>query len=74
MVHVGKLIKQTLEEQGYSVAWFASELCCSTPNVYKIFDKESIDLLLLWRISLILHYNFFSVCSDVIICEEKRRK
>jgi hypothetical protein len=64
MIHIGYLIKQTLEKQGRSVSWFASQLCCSRPNVYKIIDKDSIDIGLLWKISHILHHNFFKDCSD----------
>ncbi|MCX4291558.1 MAG: hypothetical protein OSJ36_07210 [Odoribacter sp.] len=59
MVHVGQLIEQILREQGRSVTWFAARLCCSRPNVYKIFHRENIDVYLLWRISDILEYDFF---------------
>lgn len=58
-IHVGQLIQHTLHEQGRSVTWFAAQLCCTRPNVYKIFVKESIDTLLLWRICQILNYDFF---------------
>ena len=59
MIHVGRLIEDKLHEQGRTVTWFAAQLCCTRPNVYKIFSKESIDTYLLWRISCILEYNFF---------------
>ena len=36
MIHIGKLIEKTLHEQGRSVTWFAIQLCCTRPNVYKI--------------------------------------
>lgn len=66
MIHVGKLIEKTLHEQGRSVTWFAMQLCCTRPNVYKIFRKENIDIHLLWRISCILNHNFFKDISDSI--------
>lgn len=59
MIQVGHLIEETLRKQGRTVAWFASQLCCTRPNVYKIFSKRSIDTCLLWRISNILEHDFF---------------
>ena len=58
-MHIGNLIKQQLEEQGRSVVWFARKLSYSRTNVYKIFEKPSIDTSLLLRISSILNYDFF---------------
>lgn len=59
MIHVGRLIERELHEQGRTVTWFAAQLCCTRPNVYKIFSKESIDTYLLWRISRVLRHDFF---------------
>ena len=66
MIHAGQLIERTLHEQGRTVTWFASQLCCTRPNVYKIFRKENIDIHLLWRISCILGHDFFRDLSDSI--------
>lgn len=65
MIHVGRLIEQTLREQGRSVTWFAARLYCSRPNVYKIFHRENIDISLLWRISDVLEHDFFRDLSLV---------
>ena len=64
MIHAGILIKQTLQNQGRTVTWFAAQLCCTRPNIYKIFQKENIDIHLLWRISSILEHDFFLDISD----------
>lgn len=66
MIHAGQLIERILHDQGRSVTWFAAQLCCTRPNVYKIFHKENIDIQLLWRISCILNHNFFRDLSDTI--------
>lgn len=66
IIHIGQLIQQTLHEQGRSVTWFASKLCCTRPNVYKIFAKESIDTSLLWRICHVLDYDFFQIFSAAL--------
>lgn len=63
MIHIGQLIEQTLKEQGRTVTWFAGQLCCTRPNVYKIFKKDNMDIKLLVRISDILQVDFFSVYS-----------
>lgn len=64
MKHLGEAIKEELDRQERSVAWFARKLSCDRSNVYRIFQKESIDTGLLIRISVILQYNFFSELSD----------
>ena len=61
MIHIGKLIEEELRRQERSVTWFADKLCCERTNVYSIFKRQSIDTVLLLRISLVLHRNFFSV-------------
>ncbi|HJF06738.1 MAG TPA: XRE family transcriptional regulator [Phocaeicola coprocola] len=63
MEHIGQLIRQELRRQERSVAWFARQLSCDRSNIYRIFQKESIDTYLLVRISIILQYNFFSTLS-----------
>ena len=69
MEHIGQLIRQELRRQERSVAWFARQLSCDRSNIYRIFQKESIDTYLLVRISIILQYNFFSTLS---LCIEKQ--
>ena len=57
---IGSLIEKKLREQGRTVTWFATALHCDRTNVYKIFQKSSIDSSMLYRISCILGYDFFS--------------
>lgn len=63
-MHIGKLIHLNLLKKGMTVTQFASALYCTRANVYKIFNKESIDTRLLERISTILEYNFFKDLSE----------
>lgn len=62
-MHIGKHIEKIVHEQGRSVTWFANKLCYNRSNVYKIFERNSIDLFLLWRISKILNHDFFADIS-----------
>lgn len=61
---IGDLIKEELEKQERSVSWFARKLSCDRSNVYRLFQKESIDTTLLFRISLLLKRDFFSYLSE----------
>lgn len=63
-MHFGKTLEKTLREQGRTITWFAGQLCCTRPNIYKLFQKESADTALVFRISKILKYDFFKDLSD----------
>lgn len=58
-VHIGKLIRAKLYEQGRSVTWLARQIPCTRNNMYKIFRKSNLDTILLQHISQVLDYNFF---------------
>lgn len=63
MLEIGTLIRQKLKERKRTIVWLAENLSCSRTNVYKIFDKRSIDTDYLLRISDILDYDFFELYS-----------
>ena len=63
-IHIGDLIKKKLKEEGRSVSWLAKKIHCKRDNVYKIFDKSSIDTAQLLRISFVLKTNFLMYLSD----------
>ncbi len=71
MKPIGLLIKEELLRQERGITWFARKLACDRSNIYRIFDKESIDTGLLLRISLILQHDFFSEYTQHF---EQRRK
>lgn len=66
MEAIGRLVKEELERQERSVTWFAKKLSCHRTNVYDIFARNNIDMILLMRISRILHRNFLKEFSDII--------
>lgn len=65
-MHIGRLIKEQMEAQGKTTSWLARELSYCRTNVYKIYDKKSIDTDLLLRISSLLKYDFFELYSEKI--------
>jgi len=66
MEPIGQIIKGELTAQERSVAWFARKLCLDRSNVYRLFQKNSIDTSLLMRISLVLNKDFFSLLSNQV--------
>lgn len=62
MLHIGSRIKSVFDSQPKkcTVDWFANELNCQRANVYNIFRRQTVDTELLWRISKILHHDFFA--------------
>lgn len=65
-MHIGKIIKEELHNKGISVTAFAESLCCNRQNVYKLFNKKDINTDLLFRISIILEFDFFAEISKCV--------
>lgn len=65
-MHIGKEIRRKLEERHHTVVWFAGKLSYTRANIYKIFDKGSIDTELLLRVSEALDFDFFALYSKAV--------
>lgn len=63
-MHVGKRIKDVLDEQGRSASWLASKIPCERTNMYDIFKRKDVSVELLYKVSLILGHDFFMELSD----------
>lgn len=70
-MHIGKLIRKEVNNQGKTVVWLANQLSCSRTNVYKIYGRPYIDTSVLLRISLVLNYDFFALYSEKIDRQKK---
>ena len=66
MIHIGKQIRQKMEERQITVVWLAKHLSCSRTNIYKIFEKHSVDTDILAKISIILEFDFLSLYSEAM--------
>jgi len=60
-IHIGEKIQEKFEQTGHTVTWFAERLHCDRANIYNIYKRPSIDTELLWNISEILHFDFFTL-------------
>lgn len=72
-IHIGKLIENELKRQERTPTWLASKLYCCRTNIYKIFQKKSIDSDTLYRISIVLNHNFFEYYNNefYLECDKK---
>lgn len=66
MIHIGNCIRKKVEEKEKTSVRFAKELGCHRTNIYKIYDKMSIDTGVLLHISKILEFDFFSIYTEEI--------
>ena len=71
--HIGNMIRAQLKEQGRSMTWFADAIHADRSNVYKMLKRETIDLVLLMKISELLNYDFLHDCSAALTFEPKNR-
>ena len=63
MKPIGLLIKEELHRQERGITWFARKLACDRSNIYRLFEKDSIDTGLLLRICLVLQHDFWTAYS-----------
>lgn len=63
-MHIGNLIRRVLDEKRITVREFAKMANSERTNMYRILDRESIDLSVLERYSRILDHNFFQDLSE----------
>lgn len=63
-VHIGKKIKEEIQQKGIPVSLFAKKINRSRNVVYDIFERESIDTELLGKIGKVLGVDFFSLYSS----------
>ena len=65
-IHLGTMIKRELKEQGRTVVWLARTINMERSSIYKIFERNSLDVVLLVRISLVMNHDFFQDISTKI--------
>ena len=56
---IGSLIKDEVDDQHIPITKFAKMINCRRGNVYNIFKRNTIDIQLLQRISIVLKHNYF---------------
>lgn len=66
---IGQRIRQIFDTKPRTctVTWLARNLNCKRRNVYRIFERENIDIRLLGRLASILQHDFFADISNGIV-------
>lgn len=63
-IHIGRLIGERIKEVGMTKAEFGRRINTSRQNVNTLLRKESLDTLVLRKISQVLNYDFFRLYLD----------
>ena len=63
-MHIGTEIRKLSKKRGMGTTFIAKQLDKTRGNVHHIFTRKGIDSDLLFRLSLILDFNFFDLYSD----------
>ena len=63
MIHIGEIIREEMKRKERTPAWLAKKINCERPNIYYIFQQESINTELLLKISHALKHDFFMYYS-----------
>ena len=64
-LRIGQRIHEELKRQGRTVAWLARQLGVERTGLYYTFRQNSIDMELLYRVSVVLDHNFFQDVSEL---------
>ncbi len=69
-IHIGNLIREKLHEQGRTVVWLASQMGCERTKIHRIFNSKDLYSDIIFMVSKILDYDFFSHFSNRLNEEE----
>lgn len=72
---IGEIIEKEVRKQKIPIIRFAELISCQRNNVYDLFKRSKIDIILLKRISEVLNHNFFQdLANDLDLINEKDDK
>ena len=63
------MIEREMLRQEKSTHWLAQEIHHERSSIYKIYHRESLDVKLLMRISLLLNHDFFEDMSKIVFSD-----
>ena len=70
-VNIGQAIREEMDRTGRTVTWLSKQLGTNRMACYRIFNSFSIDTQMLFRISVLLGFDFFALYSDSLKQEEE---
>lgn len=57
-IHIGQLVKSVFDKSGLTVSELARRIDVERTTIYGIFDRPSVDVIQLVKISVALNHNF----------------
>ncbi|MDR1757613.1 MAG: XRE family transcriptional regulator [Bacteroidales bacterium] len=63
MIDIGIKIKTVLKEKERSVSWLAKKINIDRSNLTRILNSKTMNIDLLFAVSIALDYDFFGYCS-----------
>ena len=65
-IHAGKMVKEVFAASGMTVSELGRRVQTTRQNIYRIFERESIDTALLLRLGKALNHDFFSHYTETL--------
>ena len=60
LIHIGSIVHAELQKQHRTVTWLAQQLSIKRPNCYRILHASTLQTETLFRVSQVLHPDFFA--------------
>ena len=70
-VNIGQAIREEMDRTGRTVTWLSKQLGTNRMACYRIFNSFSIDTQMLFRISVLLGRDFFTLYSEALKQEQE---
>lgn len=66
-IHAGKMVKEVFAASGMTVSELGRRVQTTRQNIYRIFERESIDTALLLRLGKALSHDFFGYYTEPML-------
>ena len=73
-IHIGKKIQEAVNNSSMTVVSFASKINLTRDGVYKLFKKDTINILQLQKIGEVLQHNFFDYYTPETLVHTKEKR
>ncbi len=68
-INAGQLVREVFKSTGLTVTELGKRVGTTRQNIYRIFDRKSIDSALLFRLGKAMSYDFYKHFSDYMADE-----
>ena len=65
-IHIGKKIQERMKEDRRTARWLAEQIHCDRSNIYRIYQRQHIDIEQLVQICIHLNVDLFTHYSEYI--------